>query len=183
MGVIDVSEDRIRTRPKLVRKLRLLMFLGLIGGPVVFGIGLFKYLEMKNLTTKGATVEGTVVDTSILQTGKGREVFRVVADYHPEGFPIHRKLFTLPRVDYEQAQKSGKISVIFLPAKPAVSAAGTSVRPDNEPMAIGVGVFLVALVIGLYFRKKGREIETAIYGEAQPAASHGPGTAGAPPGE
>jgi hypothetical protein len=168
MDPIKVSQDTIRTRPKLIKKMRLVMFLGLIGGPIVFGIGLFQYLQTKSLKTKGLTVEAQVQETSIFNTGKGRSVYKVVADYHPEGRPIHRKEFVVRQDEYEKAETTKKIPVTFLPSDPSVSAAGAEVHPDNEPMAIGAGVFVVAFLIWLYFRRKSKEIDEAIFGKAQP---------------
>ena len=167
MEPIEVTKDSIRTRPKLVKKMRVIMFLGLIGGPIVFAMGVYQFLEMKSLTTKGTRVAAEVQDVSILNTGKGRRVYKVVADYHPEGYPIHRKEFVVRQEEYDAAQTSRKISVTFLPSKPSVSSAGDDVRPDTEPMAIGAGVFIVALLIMLYFRKKDKEIDKTICGEAQ----------------
>jgi hypothetical protein len=157
MGTVEISKDKIRTRPKLVRKLRLVMFLGLIGGPIVFGIGYYQYLEVAKLREEGKTTEGTVVDSSTLATGKGRTSCRLVVDYKPEGFPIHRKEFlgVLPQV-FEQATATRKIPVRYLASKPAVSAIGEQIRADTEPMAIGVGVFVVSFLIWLYFRKKAK---------------------------
>jgi hypothetical protein len=167
MEPIEVTKDSIRTRPKLVKKMRLVMFLGLIGGPIVFGIGVYDFLQMKSLKTKGITVDAEVQDVSILNTGKGRRVYKVVADYHPDGYPIHRKEFVVRKGEYDTADTSRKISVTFLAAKPSVSSAGDEVRSDTEPMAIGVGVFVVASMILFYFKKKDKEIEKAIFGEAQ----------------
>jgi hypothetical protein len=147
--------------------MRLVMYLGLIGGPVVFGIGLFKYLEMMNLKTKGVRVEAAVQDASIMDTGKGRRVYKVWADYRPEGNTIYRKEFVVRQAEYDAARATKKIPVIFLADKPTVSAAGTEVRPDNEPMAIGGGVFIVSLLIGLYLRKKYKEIDAALFGKAE----------------
>lgn len=146
MEPIEVAQDKIRYRPRLVKKMRFVMCLGLIGGPIVFGIGLFQYLETKGLKTKGVTVEAQVQNTSTLNTGKGRRVYNLVADYRPEGHPIHRKEFVVRQDEYESAKSTGKIPVTFLADKPSVSAAGADVHPDNEPMAIGVGVFVVALL-------------------------------------
>ena len=167
MVPIDVAQDGIRYRPRLVRKMRWAMCLGLIGGPIVFGIGLFQYLEAKGLKEKGVTVEAQVQDSSTLNTGKGRRVYKVVADYRPAGRPIHRKEFVVRQEEYESAKATGKIPVTFLADKPAVSAAGADVHPDNEPMAIGSGVFIVAVFVWFYFRKKSKEIEAAILGNAQ----------------
>ena len=122
---------------------------------------------MKSLKTKGVSVEANVQDTSILKTGKGRHVYKVIADYHPEGYAIHRKEFVVPKEEYGAAQALQKISVTFLPSRPSVSAAGTHVHPDTEPMAIGAGVFIVALLITCYFRKLAKKIDKAIYGDAQ----------------
>ena len=72
MEPIEVTKDNIRTRPSLVKKMRLVMFLGLIGGPIVFGIGVHQFFEMKSLKTKGIRVDAEVHDVSILNTGKGR---------------------------------------------------------------------------------------------------------------
>jgi hypothetical protein len=51
--------------------------------------------------------------------------------------------------------------------------AGAEVRPDTEPMAIGVGVFIVSLLIVLYFWRKGRQIDRAILGPAEGAPDQG----------
>ena len=167
MEPVEVEQDKIRYRPRLVRKMRVVMYLGLIGGPIVFGIGLFQYLELNGLKTKGVTLEAQVQDTSTLSTGRGRRVYKVVADYRPQGHPIYRKEFVVRHEEYESARATGKIPVTFLTDKPTVSAAGADVHPDCEPMAIGAGVFIVALLIWLYFRKKSKEIEGAILGSAQ----------------
>ena len=65
----------------MVRKLRLVMFLGLIGGPIVVGVGYYQYLEAVKLREKGKTTEGTIVESSTLATGKGRSSYRLVVDY------------------------------------------------------------------------------------------------------
>jgi hypothetical protein len=70
------------------------------------------------------------------------------------------------QAEYETAKATGKIPVTFLADKPAVSAAGTEVRTDNEPIVLGAGVFIVALFIWLYFRKKQKEIEAVFMGNA-----------------
>jgi len=167
MGIIEVSNDSIRTRPKLVRKLRLVMFLGLIGGPILLGIGCYQYFEIAKLRQEGKTTEGTVVDSSALATGKDRTSYRLVVDYRPEGFPIHRKEFlgVLPQV-YQHATVTRRIPIRYLPTKPAVSAVGEQVQADTELMAIGAGVFIVSFLIWMYFKKKYRDIDTAIYGKA-----------------
>lgn len=169
MKPIEVSQDRIQYRPKLIRKMRLVMLFGMIGGPVVFGVGLFQYRQTKLLLTTGVSVEATVRDTSTLGTGKGRQVFKVVADYRPEGYPVHRKEFVVRQEEYESARATGTIPVKYLPGKPTLSAAGAAVRPDSEPMAIGVGLFAVSALIWLYFHRKGKEVEAALFegGESQ----------------
>jgi len=166
MGIIDISKDTMRTRPRLIRKMRLVMFLGLIGGPIVFGVGFYKYLEVGKLRKEGRTTDGTVIDGSAVSTGLGRTSYRLVVEYKPEGFPTHRKTFArvLPQT-YEAATTARKIQVRYLPDKPAVSALGDHIAADTEPMAIGAGVFVVSLVIWLYFRRKYREFDAAIHGE------------------
>ena len=166
MEPISVSQNTIRTRPTLIKKLRWVMAIGLIGGPLVSGMGLYRYLEMKGLKTKGVTVEAKVLDTSILNTGKGRRVYKVVAGYRPKGHPIYCREFVVRQAEYETAKATGKIPVTFLADKPTVSVAGTEVRTDNEPIVLGAGVFIVALFIWLYFRKKQKEIEAVFMGNA-----------------
>jgi hypothetical protein len=153
MEPIAVSQNTIRTRPTLIKKLRWVMAIGLIGGPLVSGIGLYRYLEMNGLETKGVTIEAKVLDTNILNTGKGRRVYKVVAGYRPKGRPIYCREFIVRQEEYETAKATGKIPVTFLADKPAVSAAGSEVRPDNEPIVLGAGVFVIALFICLCFRK------------------------------
>lgn len=165
---IEVLQDKVRIRPKLIKKMRLLMWLGLIGGPIVFGVGLYQFLEMKSLKVKGITVQADVRDCSILNTGEGRHVYKVTADYQPAEYPIHRKEFIVQKNEYEEAQASRKIAVMFLPEDPSVSAAGTVIHPDTEPMIIGAGVFSVALAILLYFKKKKKDLKNAIYEELRP---------------
>jgi len=65
---IEVKDDVVRTRPKLVRKMRWVMRAGLIGGPVVFAIGLFQFLEVKRLASEGVTVHETVRRLGIART-------------------------------------------------------------------------------------------------------------------
>ena len=149
----ELSQNKIRTRPTLLKKLRWVMLIGLIGGPLVCGSGLYHYWELRGLKTKGVTVEAKVLDTNILNTGKGRRVYRVVAGYRPKGYPIHCREFVVRQEEYEAAKATGKIPVTFLADKPAVSAAGIEVSPDNEPIVLGAGVFIVALLLWLYFRK------------------------------
>jgi len=150
----EVSEPKTRSQARLVKRLRVGAYLGLVCGPILFGVGVYKYREVKGLRTKGITVEATVVDTSVLNTGKGRRAYKVVADYHPEGHPIHRKFFNVPEDQYNRARETGKISVTYLPAEPLVSAAGDEIHPPTELMAIGAGVFVVCLLIWTYFRRR-----------------------------
>ena len=79
MGIVDVSQKLIR-----IRRRRLGMFLGLIGGPIVFGIGYYQHLEVATLREQGKTTEGTVVDSSTRATRRGGTSYRLVVDYTRE---------------------------------------------------------------------------------------------------
>ncbi len=150
----EVSEAKRRYQSRLDKRLRIGMYLGLVCGPIVFGVGVRDYRRVKGLKSNGVTVEATVVETSVMNTGKGRRVYKVVADYHPEGHPIHRKFFHVSEDEYNRARETGKISVTYLPAEPLRSAAGDEIHPPTESMAIGAGIFVVCLLVWNHFRKK-----------------------------
>ena len=165
MDAIDVTTEKIRTRPKLVRKLKLLMVLCLVGGPVMLGIGGYGWLETNRLRTDGKVTDGKVLSSETLNTGKGRVSHRLVVEYHPEGCPIHEKLFLGVRSDiFDEAVKSGGVVVRYLPRKPIVSALGDDIRVEFEPIAIGAGLLLVGAMIWFHFRGKYREIDKAVQG-------------------
>ena len=162
---IKVDKDTIRVRSGLAKKLRIAMFLGLLGGPIVLAMGIYQFKEMKSLGTKGTRVTADVIECGVLNTGKGRRVYKVVADYKVSEALIGRKEFIVQKEEYDAATATKKIDVTFLPNKPEVSAAGKTIRPDTEMMAIGGGVFGFGVLVFFYFRQKDKEIERAIKGE------------------
>jgi hypothetical protein len=165
IDLIKVEKDTIRVRSGLAKKLRIAMCLGLIGGPIVSAMGFYQFKEMKSLAAKGTRVTADVIECSVLNTGKGRRVYKVVADYKVSEALIGRKEFIVQQDEYDAATATKKIDITFLPNKPEVSSAGKTIRPDTEMMAIGGGVFVFGVIAFSYFRRKDREIERAIKGE------------------
>lgn len=167
MDAIQVKDETIRIRPRLVRKLRLVAVLGLIGGPVLLAMGIWDAWQVSRLREEGHTVEGTVVESQALATGKGRTSHRLTVEYRPDGLPRHRKHFLgVPVAVAEAAQASGKVPVRYLPGRPFVAMVGDAARIDTEPMAIGAGVFLAGLAGTIYLRRRNQQIDRAMFGPA-----------------
>ena len=105
-----------------------------------------------------------------MNTGKGRQVYKVVAEYQPEGHPNYRKEFVVRQDEFESAKSTGKIPVTYLADKPTVSAAGAEIHADMSIMAAGAGVFVVALLVLLVSRNMTKQMAAGMPGSAQQAA-------------
>ncbi len=66
----EVSEAKRRYQSRLDKRLRIGMYLGLVCGPIVFGVGVRDYRRVKGLKSNGVTVEATVV--ALQKTGGGQ---------------------------------------------------------------------------------------------------------------
>ena len=155
-----------RVYPRLIRRLRIVMWLAAVGGLVVLAGGGYEYHRMQRLGREGKQVPGTLVDSSTLNTGKGRTSYHLMLDYQPPNSEItYRKEFFVAQSIYDQALKAGQVPVTYLPSDPTLSTASQQAKGDTEPLAIGGGLLLVAVGIWAYRRWQVRRVMRYVLGE------------------
>jgi Protein of unknown function (DUF3592) len=146
--------------PRLNWRLRLAMWLMLIGGPFVICMGLYEQYRVSQLRTVGQKVDGKLFDSNSLNTGNGRTSYHLTVDYRPPASDtMYRKDFTVDETTFQQVKEAGTCMVTYLPSDPTVSGIGDNVKADSEPLAIGGGLLAIAGVIWLYFRKQTQDVE------------------------
>lgn len=153
--------------PRLNRRLRIFMWLALLGGPLAIAMGVYEYDRTSRLKTEGVEVPGTLVDSSTLNTGKGRTSYHVTLDYTPtDGATTYRKEFFVSEALYDTARQAGQLPVTYLPSDPTVSAAGEDIPFQTEQFAIGGGLILAACGVWYYLRRQMQQVEDYITGAA-----------------
>jgi Protein of unknown function (DUF3592) len=158
-----------RVYPRLNRRLRIAMWLALIGGPLMIAMGGYEYHRTSKLKTEGATIPGVVVDSNTLDTGKGRTSYRITLDYKPPNDETtYRKEFFVTEVIYDKARQAGHVPVTYLQSDPTVSAAGDDIQVQTEPFAIGGGLIIFALAVRYYLRRQMQEVERYVSNAAEP---------------
>lgn len=130
----------------LNRRLRIAMWLALIGGTLMIAMGGYEYDRTSKLKTEGATIPGVVVDGNALDTGKGRTSYRITLDYRPPNDgTTYRKEFFVTEAIYNKARQAGHVPLTCLQSDPTVSTAGDEIQVQTESFAIGGGLILFAL--------------------------------------
>lgn len=151
--------------PRLYRRMRIFMWLALIGGLFMVVAGGMEYQRMLRLRSDGVRIVGRLFDHSTLATGKGRTSYHLVLDYEPkEDTQIFRKEFFVTKPIYDAALQTKQAGVIYLPSDPTESVAGDSVSPDAEKIAIGGGLLLLSAAVWFYYRRKMNQIDDYIRG-------------------
>lgn len=145
-------------RSPLNWRLRIGMWLGILGGPIAMLVGAFQLNETSKLKTEGVTVAGKLVDSASLYTGKGRTSHQLTLEYTPtNGEQTRVKQFTVPESVFEQAREAGEAPVTYLPSNPGVSTVGDKPVYEFEPLAMGAGVLVFGLLLLGYSRRKAKE--------------------------
>jgi hypothetical protein len=112
-----------RVYPRLNSRLRIAMWLMLVGGPMVIGMGLYERYRVSQLKTVGQKVEGKLHDSALLNTGKGRVSYQLVVDYLPPGSDtMYRKTFVVDEATHEQVRQAKVCTVAYLPSDRYVTA-------------------------------------------------------------
>ena len=154
--------------PRLNRRLRIAMCLALIGGPLIIAMGGLEYHRTSKLKTEGAKIPGVVVDSSTLDTGKGRTSYRIILDYKPPNDETtYRKEFFVTEEIYNQARQAGHVPVTYLRSDPTVSTAGDDIHVQTEPFAMGGGLILFALAVWYYLRMQKQRVERYVTNVAE----------------
>ena len=142
------------------------MWLAVVGAPVMFALGGYDYYRASKLKNDGFTVTGTLVDSSMLDTGKGRTGFRITLDYKPpDDASTYRKEFAVSQATFEQARELRELPVRYLPSDPTVSAVGDDAGIDPEPFAIGAGLIVFALAVWAFLRWQSARVEAYVTGD------------------
>nr|WP_261361264.1 DUF3592 domain-containing protein [Aeoliella straminimaris] len=142
------------------------MWLAAVGGLVMLAGGGYEYHRMQRLGREGKQVPGTLVDSSTLNTGKGRTSYHLVLDYKPpDSETTYRKEFFVDQTVYNQAQQAGQVPVTYLPSDPTLSTGNQQAKGDTEPLVIGGGLLLVAVGIWAYLRWQIRRVMRYVMGE------------------
>ncbi len=149
---------KFKLRPKIVKKMKLLMLLGFIAGPAILLFGLFHCYQIHMLQTRGQTVIGEIYDSSIINTGGDRVVYRLIVDYAPEKSEKLRKEFSVQKNAYDRAMGSGKISVRYLPGNPEIAKIEEHIEANAGPVFVGISVILISFMIRTYIRRKMKKI-------------------------
>jgi Protein of unknown function (DUF3592) len=167
------SAETVSLNPKLIRKLKWLKWLSLIGGVFTTCAGTYELNNQRRLQTQGTVIEGRLFDTSVLDTGKGRHSYTIVVDYDPKEMPRGiRKSFNVSKDAYDEAVRTRKTSVRYLPSDPTDSAIGTRIVPNIEPIAIGIGLILIAIASQAYLTWKKRQLLNYLLRVSQPSSVH-----------
>jgi hypothetical protein len=146
---------------RLNQKLKWFKWLALVGGIGVTIFGTNEYYKQVRLKEHGVKTEGTLAESSTLNTGKGRKSFAVVIDFDSkENKQGYRKPFNVPEKEFNEIMRTGKTTVIYLPNDPTLSVVGHQVKPDMEPIAIGVGLILAAIAAHTYLWWQLRRLNT-----------------------
>src|SRR6476660_4979248 len=107
-GTDATSSDAPAIYPQLNRKLNWFKWLGFIGGIATTLVGTYQYQRSIQLREHGIKTEGTLVDSSSLNTGKGRRSYTVVIDFdskeNNQGF---RKEFNVPEKTFNDVRRTG----------------------------------------------------------------------------
>jgi hypothetical protein len=156
-----------RVYPRLNRRIWLLMWLSLAGGLAAIGGGGYELYRAQQLRSHGQQIEGTLVDSSKLSTGKGRTAFSVTLNYQPPtDATTYQKQFSVTESQFNEIRQNGKAQVTYLAADPTQSAVGGIVKPNYEPLAMGIGLLAVSGGIALYRRRQWKQVETYIHGKS-----------------
>lgn len=156
-----------RVYPRLNRRIRVLMWLSLVGGLAALGGGGYELYRAQQLQTHGQQIEGALVDSNKLSTGQGRTAYSVTLQYHPPNDPTtYQKQFSVTEPQYDEILQTGKAPVTYLAADPTQSAVGGIVKTNYEPLAMGVGLLAVSGGIALFRRRQANQVETYIHGKS-----------------
>jgi len=102
-----------------------------------------------------------------LSTGKGRTAYSVTLNYQPPNDPTtYQKQFSVTPLQYDEILRVGKGDVTLLAADPTQSAVGGIVKPNYEPLAMGVGLLAVSGGIALYRRRQSKQVEAYLHGKS-----------------
>jgi hypothetical protein len=146
--------------PALNTKLRIVMWISLLGGPLAIAMGGYETYRASQLKTIGKQVTGKLFDSETLDTGQGRTSYQIVVDYLPPGSDTkYRKRFVVSEGDFKQAEATGESTVTYLPSDPTFSAIGEPTSQASEMLAIGVGVLLFGCAIKWYFYRQWKAVE------------------------
>jgi hypothetical protein len=154
-----------RVYPGLNKKLLWLKWLALVSGVLMTCGGAYEYYRANQLREHGVKTEGTLFDSSVLNTGKGRRSYDVIVDYDAkENKQGYRKRFNVSEGVFNEITRTGKTTVTYLPSDPTQSAVGDVIKADTEPLAIGVGLFLVGIAVHFYLRRQASRLEAYVTG-------------------
>lgn len=143
------------------------MWFSLLGGGILLAKGGYESWRISQLRADGITTLGTLFDSQTVPTGRSRVSYRVTLDYQPEGSELAlRKEFSVPQVLYHLARQAKQLPVTYLPHNPAISQVGTQPTSDPEPLVLGSGLLVLALVVRIYLWIKRREMEESATGRA-----------------
>lgn len=138
------------------------MWFSLLGGGYLLATGGYNYWIVSQLRSEGITTLGTLVDSETVKIGRSRTSYRVTLDYQPDGSELAlRKEFTVPQVLYHLALQAKQLPVTYLPRNPGTAQVGTKPTLDLEPLAMGAGLLLIALVTRLYLWRKMQQVEAS----------------------
>ena len=156
-----------RVYPRLNRRIWLLMWLSLAGGLAALGGGGYENYRAQQLRSHGQQVEGVLVDSGKLSTGKGRTAYSVTLNYlPPNDATTYQKQFSVTEPQFNEILQAGKAQVTYLATDPTQSAVGGVIKPNYEPLAMGIGLLAVSGGIALFRRRQWQKVEAYIHGKS-----------------
>ncbi|MEM9026103.1 MAG: hypothetical protein AAGB06_04120 [Verrucomicrobiota bacterium] len=156
----------MKVKPKLLKRLKVLMYLCFAGAMAMGLITFFEYQEHLKIKNEGVQTIGSVVSDSSLDTGKGRTSFALIIDYKPEGFPIYRKRFVVSESVFQETLHAGENQVTYLSKSPEKSRLGEDFEYSFEKGAIGGGLLFVGIMLLRYFRKLYASVDEQVFAKS-----------------
>lgn len=152
-----------RVFPRWNRALRILQWLALLGGVVLFAGGAYDFYRSLELRKFGAHVNGRLHDATIKYTNRGRAVYRLTFDYTPEGSDTtYRKVFSVGESEYHELSQAREAPITFLLDDPEYSQIGAEAALTYESLAMGGAFLLIAVALAWFLRLQRGKVEAAV---------------------